>query len=74
MWFLTNVLVDAHCIREIWNTPGIFYSLFTSVADPYLCLTNSNPDPTPDPAIFVSELQDGKKKVFCQLLFVATFT
>jgi hypothetical protein len=32
-------------------------------------------DPTPDPAIFVSDLQDGNKKIIlCLLLFEATFT
>jgi hypothetical protein len=37
-------------------------------------------DPDPDPAIFVSDLQDASKKlifyhnIFCSLLFEATFT
>jgi hypothetical protein len=38
-------------------------------------LTNGsglNRDPTPDPAIFVSDLRDGK--IFCLLLFDAIFT
>ncbi len=56
-----------------------------SVADPWhfgtdpLALTkDSDPDPTPDPAIFVNHLQGGNKKkmskLFCLLLFQATFT
>jgi hypothetical protein len=32
-----------------------------------------DPDADPDPAIFVSDLQDVKKK-FCLLLFEGTFT
>ncbi len=42
--------------------------------DPYLWLPDlySDSDPAPDPATFVTDLQDGKKK-FCLLLFNATF-
>jgi hypothetical protein len=43
--------------------------------DPYLCLID--PDADPDPAIFVSDLQDINKIfhcVFCLLLFEGTFT
>ncbi len=29
------------------------------IADPYLLLTDPYPTPDPDPAIFVSDLQDG---------------
>ncbi len=29
---------------------------------PYIWLTDPAPDPTPDPAIFVRDLQEGKKK------------
>jgi hypothetical protein len=32
------------------------------------------PGPVPDPGIFVSDLQDDNKKVFCLLLFEATYT
>ncbi len=34
-------------------------------ADP--CLRQMDPDPAPDPAIFVSELQDSKKPIFSTL-------
>ncbi len=49
----------------------------STVADP--CYFPTDPDPTPDPAIFVSDLQDGNKKLFYFyffyiLLFESTFT
>ncbi len=43
--------------------------LGSSVADP--CHFRTDPDPTPDPAIFGSDLQGGK--FFCLLLFESTF-
>jgi hypothetical protein len=34
----------------------------------------SDPDVDPDPTIFVSDLQDTNKKLFCLLFFEGTFT
>ncbi len=59
-----------------WYESGCGYS------DPFLCLTDLNPDadPAPDPALFVSDLQDAKKKfffalqVFMLILFEGAFT
>jgi hypothetical protein len=31
-------------------------------------------EPAPDPAIFVSDLEDSNQKFFCLLLFEGTFT
>jgi hypothetical protein len=44
--------------------------------DPYPWLTDLDSDPAPDPAIFISDLQDTNYKLFlfCSLLFEATFT
>jgi hypothetical protein len=33
-------------------------------SDPYLCLTDPDADPAPDPALFASDLQDANKKFF----------
>ncbi len=33
-------------------------------SDPYVPLTNPDPDSDPDPAIFVSDLQDVNQKLF----------
>ncbi len=38
-------------------------------ADPYLCLMDPGPDSDPDPAIFVSDLQDINKKFFLLITF-----
>jgi hypothetical protein len=48
-------------------------------ADPCLCLMDLDPDADPDPSIFITDLQDAKKKlikkkVFLQLLFEGNFT
>jgi hypothetical protein len=50
------------------------HSIGTRVADPwkfdpYLCLSDPYPDADPDPAIFVSDLQDINKKFYFLLLF-----
>ncbi len=41
-------------------------------ADPCLWQTDPTPAPNPVPAIFVIDLQDGKKTFFCLLLFEGT--
>jgi hypothetical protein len=48
-------------------------------ADPYLWLMDLYPESDPDPAIFITDLQDANKKLilkklFCILLFEGTFT
>jgi hypothetical protein len=53
-----------------------WYESGSGSADPFLCLME--PDPHPDPAIFVIDLQDAnkkliKKKFICLLLFERTF-
>ncbi len=40
-------------------------------SDPYLGLTDADPDQDADPALFVSNLQDANKKLFFSVSFYA---
>jgi hypothetical protein len=54
-------------------------SVFSSAADPCLWLMDPDLEPAPDPAIFVTDIQDTNKnllfsKFLCLILFEVTFT
>ncbi len=66
--------------RYILNFPYGKYRYFqrqysgceSGSSDPYLWLTDSSPDPAPDPALFVSDLQEAKKTFFSVIFYACS--
>ncbi len=65
--------IKVSCSSQFCGSMKFWYESVSGSADPYICLMD--PDADPDPAVFVSDLQDIKKYfyfVFC-LLFLHHF-
>ncbi len=66
---LRNILLEhTYCFLQCCGSVTFWYG--SGSANPYLWLADSDPDP----AIFVSDLQDVFSTYFCLLLFEATYT
>ncbi len=63
-----------HASVQCCGSMKFWYGSGSGSAGPYGTSTLMDPDADPDPAIFVSDLQDVGEKIFGLLLFKGTFT
>ncbi len=57
--------------EQLFRFCDFWYGCRSGTSDPYLRLMDSapDPDPAPDPALFISDHQDSNKKYFCLFIF-----